>query len=208
MLPPHGAPTRATERFKLLLAELITYPETRFSAEAPERWLSLCEELRLYQPPPPTLTLPAERKWEGISGLQKSIRRGRWIEAHRCVSAIASMPDENAYLWRRFCVIACEDVGPADDLLTIFVVACATIFGSKKNSDFSYHLFCFLAQHMCGAPSRSRTYCSLSIVEAAMSSPNPPQQRTEDAEALAAIMESEAESCSSPKLLAAVDKDS
>ena len=29
------------------------------------------------------------------------------------LSAIEGMPEEYAYFWRRLCVIACEDVGPA-----------------------------------------------------------------------------------------------
>jgi replication-associated recombination protein RarA len=45
-----------------------------------------------------------------------------------------SMPEEYAYFWRRLCVIACEDVGPADDVLASFVVACATVFPPKRTA--------------------------------------------------------------------------
>lgn len=75
------------------------------------------------------------------------------------------MPEEYVYLWRRLWVIACEDVGPADDLLTLFVVACSTVFSSRKTSSDNHRLMCFLIEKMCDLPSRSRIYCSCGALE-------------------------------------------
>lgn len=94
--------------------------------------MSLCAGLRDYEAPRRSLVISKERKWELVSALQKSIRRGNKQVALCLVSAMDGMPDEYAYFWRRLCVIACEDVGLADDVLASFVVVCATIFAPKK----------------------------------------------------------------------------
>jgi replication-associated recombination protein RarA len=60
-----------------------------------------------------------------------------------------SMPEEYAYFWRRLCVIACEDVGPADDVLASFVIACSTVFPPKKTAGANYRIICHLAEQMC-----------------------------------------------------------
>ena len=54
-----------------------------------------------------------------------AISRGDKAMALHLASAMYNMPGEGAYFLRRLCVIACEDVGPADDILTSFVIACA-----------------------------------------------------------------------------------
>jgi replication-associated recombination protein RarA len=61
----------------------------------------------------PSLNFPIEkgRKWELVSGLQKTIRRADKATALKLISGIASTPEEYAYFWRRMCVIACEDSG-------------------------------------------------------------------------------------------------
>jgi MgsA AAA+ ATPase C terminal len=109
--------------------------------------------------------LGKERKWELVSAFQKSIRRGDKKVALRLVSAMDSMPEEFAYFWRRLCVIACEDIGPADDTLAAFVVACSTVYPPKKTGKKNYDLFCFLAEQMCDLSTRSRIYCSYGVIE-------------------------------------------
>src|SRR5437016_8323 len=126
--------------------KLLRYPDNRWNATASMRWVSLCTRLRDYEPPCRSVTVDTERKWELVSAFQKSIRRGNKQVALRLISAMDSMPEECAYFWRRFCVIACEDVGPADDTLAVFVVACATVFSPKRTGDKNYDVFCFLAE--------------------------------------------------------------
>ncbi len=147
--------------------ELLRYPESRWGEPASDRWISLCTALCDYVPPPRRLSIDKERKWELVSAFQKSIRRGDKPMALHLISAMDSMPGEWAYLWRRLCVIACEDVGLADDILVSFVVACATVFPPKRTGKENYLLFCFLAEQMCGLSTRSRIYCSYGVVEAA-----------------------------------------
>jgi hypothetical protein len=152
----------AKELISRVQGELREYPRERWEQRVSERWLAICSEMIKYQPPRQTLRLNSFRKWELVSAYQKSIRRGDKEMALRLVSAIASMPEEFAYFWKRFSVIACEDVGPADDTLVSFVVACATVFPPKKTGARNYDLFCFLAEQMCDLSARSRIYCSYS----------------------------------------------
>jgi replication-associated recombination protein RarA len=128
--------------------ELLRYPQS-WGIAISDRWVSLCNGLRDYEAPCRSLTISKERKWELVSALQKSIRRADKQMAVRLVSAMDTMPEEYAYCWRRLCVIACEDVGPADDVLASFVVACATVFPPKKIAGENYRLICFLAEQMC-----------------------------------------------------------
>ncbi len=174
------------------IVELLRYPANRWGAVPSSRWLSLCADLRDYQPPSPTLTIDSERKWELVSALQKSIRRGDTQLALRMVSATDGMPDECAYFWRRLCVIACEDVGPADDVLASFVVACSKVFPPKKTGSKNYKLFCFLAGQMCDLPTRSRIYCSYGVIEPATIKSELPELTVEDKTIVSAIMQNRA----------------
>jgi len=104
------------------------------------------------------------------------------------LSAIDAMPEEYAYFWRRLCVIACEDVGPADDVLAAFVVACSTVFPPKKTGFKNYDLLCFLAEQMCDLSTRSRIYCSYGVIEPAAMKSELPELRAEDKPIVSAIM--------------------
>ena len=168
--------------------ELLTYPSRKWGEPASDRWISLCTQMRDYQAPCRKLVLDKERKWELVSALQKSIRRGDKEMALTLVSAIDSTPDEYAYFWRRFCVIACEDVGPADDVLATFVITCATVFSPKKTGHENYDLLCFLAEQMCDLATRSRIYCSYSIIETIASKFSLPELSVQDEQILWAIM--------------------
>ena len=170
------------------IVELLGYPANRWGAVPSSRWLSLCADLRDYQPPSPTLMIDSERKWELVSALQKSIRRGDKEMALRLISATNGMPDECAYFWRRLCVIACEDVGPADDVLASFVIACSTVFPPKKTGSGNYKLFCFLAEQMCALPTRSRIYCSYSVIEPAAIKAELPELTVQDEAIVSAVM--------------------
>src|SRR5438094_3879785 len=130
-----------------------------------------------------------ERKWELVSAFQKSIRRGDKETALRLVSAMDSMPEEYAYLWRRLCVIACEDVGPADDVLASFVVACSTVFPPKKTAGENYRIISYLAEQMCDLPRRSRIYCSYGAIEPAILNRNLPEVTLRDQEIVSAILQ-------------------
>ena len=114
------------------LQELLGYQEFRWGEAVSERWVSLCDGLRDYQAPGRSLAIEKARKWELVSAVQKSIRRGDQQIARRLISAMDSQPAEYAYFWRRLCVIACEDIGPADDTLAAFVVACSIVFPPRE----------------------------------------------------------------------------
>src|ERR1035437_3608789 len=147
--------------FDIQFKELLNYPTTHWGETPSWRWAELCERMREYQGPPRSLVLDnRERKWELISAFQKSIRRGDKAMALRLVSAMDSMPEEYAHYWRRLCVISCEDLGPADDTLATFVVACSSVFSPKKTGEKNYDLLCFLTEKMCGLRNRSRIYSS------------------------------------------------
>jgi len=104
--------------------ELLAYPSRNWDEPASTRWFSLCTRMRDYEAPSKQLAISKKRKWEVISAFQKSIRRGDKLMALRLISAMDEMPEEYGYFWKRLCVIACEDIGPADDLLATFVAAC------------------------------------------------------------------------------------
>ncbi len=119
------------------LQELLTYPERCFGEPALQKWVYLCSSLSTYQAPSLNFPIEKDRKWELVSALQKAIRRADKATALRLISGIANMPEEYGYFLRRMCVIGCEDIGPADDTLVKFVVACATIhslFPQKNGS--------------------------------------------------------------------------
>ena len=153
-----------------------------------EGWECLCGSLRNYDAPYDTWTFEKERKWELVSAFQKAIRRGdKWI-ALRLIAAMQSMPTERAYFWKRLCVIACEDIGPADDCLAAFAIACAA--SVRKNAEPSSHdLFCFLTEQMCDRSTRSRIYCSLGVIESAVSESVSAFLIPEDAKIASAIRE-------------------
>src|SRR5438309_9898375 len=101
--------------FEAKIDELQAYPHHYFGEPHTERWLYLCSCLSKYQAPFSTFEIERDRKWELVSALQKAIRRADKGTALQLISAFAHMPQEHGYLWRRMCVIACEDVGPADN---------------------------------------------------------------------------------------------
>ena len=172
--------------------ELLSYPQNKWSEAASNRWMSLCTALRDYRAPCRSLVINKERKWELVSAFQKSIRRGDKQVALRLISAMDSMPEEYGYFWRRLCVIACEDVGPGDDLLALFVVACATVFPPKKTGSKNYDLLCFLAGQMCDLSARSRIYCSYGVIEPVAIRSELPELAVEDRPIVAAIMQRKA----------------
>ena len=172
--------------------ELMAYPSSRFGMAPSNRWISLCSLMREYQAPPKSVSLDRERKWEMASALQKSIRRADMAVALSVVSAIADMPDEYGYFWKRLCVTACEDVGLADDELVKFVVACSSVFTPKRTGAKNYDLLCFLVAQMCGLHTRSRVYCSLGIIQEATKQVGQMASSPTDAEILSAIAQREA----------------
>jgi len=174
--------------FSAQFRELHRYPERRWAKAISDRWVSLCNGLRDYEAPCRYFAVTRERKWELVSAFQKSIRRADKAMALRLTSAMDSMPEEYAYFWRRLCVIACEDVGPADDVLASFVVACATVFPPRKTGNKNYDLFCFLAEQMCDLSTRSRIYCSYGAIEPAAKS-ELPELLVEDQSIVSAIMQ-------------------
>jgi hypothetical protein len=161
--------------FQAKCQQLRVYPEQHFGESASERWLCLCSLLTEYHPASGNFRIDKERKWEVASALQKSIRRAEESTALRVIAATQEMPEEYAYFLRRLCVIACEDIGPGDDTLVKFVLACATLFSTQKPSPDHFRVLNFLTAQMCELPVRSRIYCSYEIItDAARNSALPP----------------------------------
>lgn len=169
--------------------EISNYSDIRWGRPGSERWTDLFVKLERYVPPPKTLSLSADRKWELVSALQKAIRRADKETSLRLISAMAATPKEFGYFWKRLCVIACEDVGLADDELATFVVACSTVFLPAKTGVANYGLLCFLAEQMCEVPHRSRIYCSLAVIDDVATKFGSPALSSCDRLILAAIKE-------------------
>jgi hypothetical protein len=174
------------------IEELRRYPENHWGQCSSGRWTAWCNSLEHYEAPTRGFSLDRERKWELTSAFQKSIRRGDKQMALRLISAMDGMPKERGYFWKRLCVIACEDIGPADDTLASFVVACATVFPPKKTGSQNYDLFCFLAEQMCDLSTRSRIYCSYGIIEPAAMKGELPALTAEEKQIVEAIVQRKA----------------
>ncbi len=167
--------------------ELLAYPSRNWDEPASTRWFSLCTRMRDYEAPSKQLAISKKRKWEVISAFQKSIRRGDKLMALRLISAMDKMPEEYGYFWKRLCVIACEDIGPADDLLATFVAACEAVYSARKADGVYYDLICFLTEEMCDLSNRSRIYCSYSMIDTMLSTTCLPDYSVEDQEIISAI---------------------
>ena len=170
---------------------LLSYPESMWGETPSSRWVSLCTGLRDYEAPGRSVAINVhkERKWELVSAFQKSIRRADILMALRLISAMDNSPEEYAYFWKRLCVIACEDVGLADDTLVSFVVACSTVFPPKKTGSQNYDLFCFLVEQMCDLSNRSRIYCSYGAIKPEATKSELPELRSEDEPIISAILQ-------------------
>jgi len=75
------------------------------------------------EPSPPTAyhltTTLGYDFFEIASALQKEIRRGH--EEAAMYWALELTPKYDDFLWRRLAIIASEDIGPADDAITILI---------------------------------------------------------------------------------------
>jgi hypothetical protein len=170
--------------------ELIAYPKIRWTDAPSDRWLSLCDGLLSYKAScTRSFLINKERKWELVSAFQKAIRRGEKQLALHLVSAMDSMPEEYAYFWGRLCVIACEDIGPADDDLASFVLACSTVFPPKKTAGENYRIISYLAERMCALSTRSRIYRSYGAIEPAILNHQLPELTSQDQEIVSAILQ-------------------
>jgi hypothetical protein len=172
--------------------ELLAYPSRNWDEPASTRWFSLCARMRDYEAPSKQLAISKKQKWELISAFQKSIRRGDKLMALRLTSAMDKMPEEYGYFWKRLCVIACEDIGPADDLLATFVTACEAVYSARKADGVYYDLVCFLTEEMCDLSNRSRIYCSYSMIDTMLSTTCLPEYSVEDREIISAITQRKA----------------
>jgi len=168
--------------FQAKCQQLRVYPEQYFGGSASEKWLCLCSLLSECQGPSGKFRIDKERKWEVVSALQKSIRRAEKSTALRVIAATQEMPEEYAYFLRRICVIACEDIGPGDDTVVKFVLACATLFSTQEPSPDHFRVLNFLTVQLCELSVRSRISCTYEIVsDAARNSALPPLNSEEKA---------------------------
>ena len=148
---------------------------------------ALLVQLIAYSPPPPSLTVKnPDRKWEVVSAYQKSVRRANKEQALRMVSAMLTLPKEIPYFWRRVVVTACEDVGPANPPLALFVTACASLYKPASAASWQDKVLCFLTEQMCDSQ-RSRVWCQYSIVEGCLKSGLKPDVMHETCDAVLAL---------------------
>ncbi|HEV2577116.1 MAG TPA: hypothetical protein VGU25_07890 [Acidobacteriaceae bacterium] len=80
------------------------------------------------------------------------------------IATAASAPTVISQLPRRLAVIACEDIGAGDEILTCFTVACSAVFTPKRSAVEMPSVTCFLTNQMCLVQRRSRIGCSLSLI--------------------------------------------
>ena len=160
--------------------ELYEYPENTWMMTPSIRWRSLCDALRQYNSPLEQVAMPSDRKWEIVSALQKSIRRGDGSTARQVLAAAVGLHDDYAYIWKRLCVTACEDIGPADDVLVSFVIACAHVFPPRTIAAENHGVWAFLVDQMCGPAARSRIYCSYGIIDPLIATDQVSEQTEED----------------------------
>lgn len=170
------------------LEQLHKYPESMWKIAASSRWRSLCDALRKYEVHFQPVTLPRYRKWEIVSALQKSIRRGDRRAALRVLSAAIGLRGDYAYIWRRLCVTACEDIGPADDVLVSFVIACANVFPPRTIQAGNHNVWAFLVDQMCGLAMRSRIYCSFGIIDPVVTTDSLREETEEDHLVVSALL--------------------
>lgn len=175
-----------------LYEEILTYPERKWNCRPSDRWQTLCLNLQSKDASIIRDTRITPNKWELASALQKAIRRGDKGVALNVLSAIAAMPEEFGYFWRRLCVTACEDVGPADHELAAFVIACSSIFTRKRAGAEAAEVIGSLVFQLCDLQARSRVYCSMSIIESIMHEGSVPSLSAEDQRVISAIREKKA----------------
>ena len=100
-------------------------------------------------------------QWVVISLLQKSIRRGEVATAQR--AAVTLFAQKGSAIWRRFMVIAFEDVGAASPDAVALTVAASTDPSWRKISGGDPHIAVQLARVLAEAPkSRSAEHLTTS----------------------------------------------
>src|SRR5690606_458945 len=91
----------------------------------------LYERSKEFREVPPVCLGPRADKWVAASGLQKSIRRGNTEIAAMCAETLLLL--DPSYAWRRLPIIALEDVGFGNRLLSAVVIEASrsSLFRSK-----------------------------------------------------------------------------
>ena len=89
-------------------------------------------------------------QWVTISLLQKSIRRGEVATAQR--AAFTLFAQKGSAIWRRFVVIAFEDVGAASPDAVAMTVAASTNSSWRKKNGGELHIAVRLARVLAEAP--------------------------------------------------------
>jgi hypothetical protein len=87
--------------------------------------------------------------WLAKSLLQKSIRRGLVMPAHR--AAFTLLQSNPRQLWSRLCVIAFEDVG-FGDIDTVDLAVAALEAKVRRETAPDWHILAALISHLCNAP--------------------------------------------------------
>jgi len=115
---------------------------------------------------PGLLLKNVSRKWEVVSSIQKSIRRGLKDHALRGASALLNTNDFELirYLWKRISTTAAEDVGLADPTLVAFTLLCAETFTPSKFMAVQKPVVYFLISELCNSV-KDRTLCDGAILD-------------------------------------------
>lgn len=107
------------------------------------------------------------RKWELASTLQKAIRRQDYALFNKATSALSMLKsDGRNYAWRRLCVTAAEDIGPANPDLVWLAIEVHRMMSTLKAAPAELQLIAQLAlgKMMIDSP-RSRDWTAASNLQ-------------------------------------------
>jgi hypothetical protein len=135
-------------------------------------WIQHIQEAMCGNNPLSLVVKNPNRKWELVSAYQKTVRRGDLPLARGLVSAMVSMGDERAYMWKRIATTSAEDIGGGNPLVMKFVLSAYSCFPPTSLSPDSMHgLWGVLTDLMCGS-AKGREYCQYSILKDCLTSPD------------------------------------
>lgn len=106
---------------------------------------SLAEAFSFEAPEP----LPCDR-WIAASTLQKAIRRGEIVTAHRAIATM--MENDRRVIWRRLALSAFEDIGVAATESVVMVAALASDAELRRSIGGDLKSACLTASILCKAP--------------------------------------------------------
>ena len=165
-IPQSNQPTLFNEPATLFpKTEFLEFITSKLGDKAADL-TDLAERLEWYEAPVTQVAeYNADRKWEIVSAIQKSIRRGNVAIALEMSATLLRADQEplTTYLWRRIAVTAGEDIGLAEPELVAFVLLCNQFFTPKKFPTLQPKVLSFLTEELAQA-SKDRSLCDFSVI--------------------------------------------